>query len=85
MGLKLARFSGSKLGFLRSGVIAAILRGEGTWPDWSEWFIVFVMRGLMAERFDFIRIVGKGSRAQEDDFIFLMIPSISSCETSEKL
>jgi len=30
----------------------------------------FVVRGLMAERLDFIRIVGKGSRAQEDDFIF---------------
>jgi len=72
MGLTLARFSGSKVGVLRSGG-----RGEGTWPDWREWFTVFVIRGLMAERFDFIRIVGKGSRAQEDDFIFLMIPSIS--------
>jgi len=80
----LARTSGSREGFFRSGLMTAALRADGTWPEFKERFIILVMRGLMAERCDLISVVGKGSRMQVVGFIFLMSASISLCETSEK-
>ncbi len=38
----------------------------------------------MAQRFDFIRVVGRRSGALVDGFIFLMMPSTLCCVTSEK-
>ena len=46
--------------------------------------MTFVMRGLMAWRLGFTRAVGKGSRAQVDGFIFLMMSSTSCCEMTKK-
>ncbi len=38
----------------------------------------------MAQRLDFTKAVGKGSRVQVDGFIFLILSSTSCCEMSEK-
>lgn len=45
---------------------------------------LLVIRGFMTQRLDFTKAVGKGSRAQVDDFNFLMMSSTSRCEISEK-
>lgn len=62
----------------------ATLSADGSWPDFKERFMIVVMRGLMAERFDLISVVGKGSRRQVVGFIFLMRASVSLCTTTEK-
>lgn len=46
--------------------------------------MVLVIRGLMAQMFDLTRVVGKGSRAQVEDFILLMVSSTSRCVMLEK-
>ena len=66
------------------GVMMAVLSARGTRDDWSERFMTFVMRGLMAQMLDFMRAVGKGSRAQVEGFILMMIPSTSHCVVAEK-
>ncbi len=38
----------------------------------------------MAQRLDFTKAVGNGSRAQVDGFIFLIMLSTPHCEASEK-
>lgn len=40
-------------------------------PVWIERFIIYVIKGLMNEMFIFSRSVGKGLRAQVEDFIHL--------------
>lgn len=62
MGRKLLRSAGSEPGFLRRGVTAAVLRGEGTSPEMREAWMIFVMRGA--------RAVGRGSSWQEEVFDF---------------
>lgn len=62
----------------------ADFRADGTIPDWREWFIIVVIRGLRTEVFTFTRTVGKGSRAQVVGFILLIIVSTSCCEISGK-
>lgn len=52
--------------------------------DWSERFTAVVMRGLMAQMCCLIRAVGRGSRAQVEGFIFLMVSSTSRCVMGEK-
>lgn len=69
---------------MRSGLMMAVLRTAGTYPACREWFITVVIRGLMAEMLAFTRAVGKGSRAQVEGFILLMMSSTSRCETSGK-
>lgn len=48
--------------------------------------MTLVIMGFMTRRLDFIKAVGKGSRAQVDmdDFIFLKMSSTSQCKISEK-
>lgn len=46
--------------------------------------MILMIRGLMAQMLDFTRAVGKGSNAQVDGFIFLMMSSTSRCVISEK-
>lgn len=46
--------------------------------------MTLVIRGLIAQRLDFTKDVGKGSMAQVDGFIFLIMFSTSCCEMSEK-
>ena len=60
-------------------MMMAVLSAEGTRPVWSERFMILVMRGLNVQVYSFNRVVGKGSRAQVEDFILLMIPSTSRC------
>ena len=62
----------------------AVFNVDGTRPDWREWLMAFVIRGLMEQMFSFIWDVGKGSRAQVEGFIFLMISSTSCCVVVEK-
>lgn len=66
---------------------AAIRRSLVTWtravsvlceePDCRVRFILVVMRELMAERFDLIIVVGRGSRRWVDGVIFLIMACIS--------
>ena len=60
-------------------MITAYLSGGGTWPEFNEWFIICVMRGLMADRLDLMSAVGRGSRGEVEGFIFFMRPSTSIC------
>lgn len=46
--------------------------------------MTLVIRGLMAKRLAFTRTVGRGSRAQVDGFIDLIMFSTSCCVVSEK-
>ena len=66
-------------------MITAVLSGGGTRPEFNDWFIICVMRGLMADRFDLMSAVGKGSRGEVEGFIFLMKPSTSICVTVVKV
>ena len=59
--------------------MTAVFREDGTWPARRESLIILVMRGLRRVRWDFIRAVGKGSRAQVVGFILLMMFSASCC------
>ena len=68
--------------FLSSGLIMAFFKTGGTWPVWREWLIAAVIRGLRTVIWVFTREVGRGSRGQVEDFIFLMIFCTSSDETS---
>lgn len=52
---------GSRPGFFRIGVTAAILRDEGTVPEMREEWIMSVMRGDREGREVLIRGVGRGS------------------------
>lgn len=63
--------------------MTAVFREVGTWPDFKEQFMSWVMRGLMAERLVFRSAVGKGSRAQVVGFILIMF-STSLCVTVVK-
>ncbi len=46
--------------------------------------MTLVIKGLITQTFDFTKDVGKGSRAQVDGFIFLIMFSTSCCEIYEK-
>ena len=63
----------------------AVLSEGGTWPEFREWFIICVIRGLMTDRFDLMSVVGMGSRGEVEGFIFLMKPSTSVCVTAAKV
>ena len=69
---------------MRSGLIMACFKMEGTWPVWREWFITEVIRGLRTVIWVFTREGGRGSRAQVMGFIFLMKFCTSSEETRGK-
>ena len=55
---------GSKPGFLRMGVTAAVLKSEGTVPVESEEWMIAEIRGSKEGREDFTRDVGRGSSWQ---------------------
>ena len=46
----------------------AVLKMESTMPDSRDELIMSTMRGHRANREDFIRVVGMGSREQVEDF-----------------
>ena len=46
--------------------------------------MILVMRGLNVKMWSLISVVGKGSRAQVEGFILVMIPSTSLCVVVEK-
>ena len=60
-------------------MITAVLSEGGTWPEFNEWFIICVIRGLMTDRLDLMSVVGMGSRGEVEGFIFLMRSSTSIC------
>lgn len=59
------------------GLMTAVLRADGIWPACREWLITCVIRGFMAHMLALIRAVGKGFKAQVEDFILLMMSSTS--------
>ena len=66
MGLKLLGSSGSRPGFLRRGVMAAILRGLGTVPEVREELMMSVMSGAREVEQVLTRTEGRGSRGEVD-------------------
>lgn len=64
MGLKFEKLSGSRLGFLRTGVMAASLRDCGTEPEERDELMICVMKGEITGRQVFINGEGMGSKEQ---------------------
>lgn len=64
MGLKLLGSSGSRPGFLRRGVMAAILRGLGTVPEVREELMMSVMNGAREVEQVLTRSKDMGSRGR---------------------
>ena len=69
---------------MSTGLIAAILRDEGTSPVDMMLFIMYLMMGMMAERQDFKSGVGIGSRELLEEFIPRIILDSSASVSSEK-
>ena len=61
IGRRLLKLLGSAPGFLRMGVIAADLRGDGTIPEVREEWIIAVIRGVRELMQALTSIVGRGS------------------------
>ena len=60
----MAKTSGSRVGFLRRGLITAILKDRGTYPDDNDRLIVFSNVLLIRGRISFSNFVGMGSKIQ---------------------
>ena len=70
------------MGFLKSYLIMAVFRADGTFPDWREWFIIVVIRGLIGVCFH--KSCRKGVEGTGGGHILLIIISASCCDISGK-
>ncbi len=73
MGLKLLGFSRSRQGFLRMGVKAASLKGEGTVPEVRVEFKISVMTEIRQMIQALSRMEGMWSREQEENLMSVKI------------
>ena len=73
---------GSKLAFLSSGLTTAVLNSDGTSPDRSNLFRVFVSAGRRS-MFSWSSDVGSGSSSQAFCAVFLRMLCISFSDTGE--
>lgn len=71
MGRKLLGSSGSRPGFFSIGVMAAILKAEGTVPEVRDEFTMSRTSGLRQGRQDLISEDGIGSNGQVESLILL--------------
>ena len=85
MGLKLERTSRSRFGFFRSGLTAAVLKGAGTSPLWSDLLMRVVRKWTRVGEQLFSRGVGMGSREQVVGLDLVRIFRSSAGATSVKL
>ena len=85
IGRKLLRLLGSAPGVLSMGVIAAVLKEEGTRLELREECMMDVIRGERDGRQPLTKTVGIGSSWQVDGLDFRMRSEISSAEGSVKL
>ncbi len=84
MGWKLLGEFGSSPGFLSMSATEASLRDGGTEPVLREVLMIWVMRGEMTGRQFLRRVVGMGSRQDEELFVPVMYLDSSRGEIREK-
>ena len=78
------RHSGLRPGFFGRGLITAVLSEGGTWPEFNKWFIICLMRGLMADRLDLMSALGSGYRGGGQRLhLFDEILNFDLCDCSE--